>query len=283
MATPVFYVYYEDDGPLTKLDLGQALNRLDESPGIEASVSVTSNGHPTTHVHRITFDVTILLERFGTVGSDDVERKMHALQNHLDRGGYVGFSRNSAKTWAALQRAPIGQGDTALSTHGNAFTSWSLLGALASGDEVVIEQAEPGWRREVRAVSSQSGGSVTLSGAAEYNYDDPLSIVRWRDFYPVLWRPAAERGRPILTNDRRRNYTLDLTLTYSVSMAVGLWSDATWTTGYEVGRGDFKGPLVAGPLPFDGPSISRGTGGRSLGAVLGGRVNESVLTGRRIP
>jgi hypothetical protein len=39
-------------------------------------------------------------------------------------------------------------------------------------------------------------------------------MIRWRDFYPVLVWPAADQASrtPILTHDRRLNWTLDVSL-----------------------------------------------------------------------
>lgn len=266
MGSATIYLYYEADGPLTALTIASAVSTLEEEVGAESSVAQAIDGTPYSTFLRPTLRVRIEVERFGAPGANATERALMAVQNHLDRGGLIGFSRDHAKTFCGVIPSGLGQGSTVLRTRGNGFSSWSAAGAVAADDEVVIESSTPTWRREISSVASVSGNTVTVSEATRYAHVDSSCIVRWRDFYPVLYRPESERGRPIVTHDRRRNYTLDLALDYSVEMAVGAFRDATWTTGEE---GQFFQPdidrVLSGALPFADASAPYGSAvGRTL-------------------
>ncbi len=277
MGSPTFYVYFEDDGPLTSYTLAGSISNLEEDVGAVSAVAVSADGTPNTTYMRPTLGVRIELERFGVPGANPVERFLNALQNHLDRGGLVGFSRDSAKTFCGVIPSGMRQGETTLDTRGNGYASWNGSAVTASGDEVVVESAAPGWRREILPVSSHSAGKIITSAGTSFSYLDTPAIVRWRDFYPVLYRPEAERGRPIVTHDRRRNYTLDLLLEYSVEMSVGLFRDATWTSGYE-GRVSTGAPdsVIGGALPLADTTYPTGSAkGLTLGILnADGRFSE---------
>lgn len=268
MGSPTLYLYFEPDGPLKVLTIASALSTLEEEVGAESAVAQARDGTPFTTYTRPTLRVRIEVERFGTPGANSVERALMAVQNHIDRGGLVGFSRDHTKTFCGVIPSGLAQGSTVLRTRGNGYGAWSASGAVAADDEVVVESSSPTWRREISAVASVSGDTVTVSEATRYAHVDTSCIVRWRDFYPVLFRPESERGRPIVTHDRRRNYTLDMTLEYSVEMSVAAFRDATWTSGYEGGITIDTDRILSGALPFADESAPYGsTLGRTLEQV----------------
>lgn len=269
MGSPTVYVYWEADGPLSVLTLATALSDLNETVGAKSTVAEALDGSPYTTYDRPTLRVRIEIERFGSPGANAVERALMALQNHLDRGGLIGFAKDHAKAFCGVIPAGLVGGSTVLRTRGNGFSAWSASGAVAADDEVVIESSTPTWRREISSVASVSGNTVTLSEATRYSHPDTSCIVRHRDFYPVLFRPESERGRPIVTSDRRRNYTLDMELEYAVELAHGLFRDATWTTGYE---GSYFQPdtdrILSGALPFSDATAPYGSAiGRTLDVI----------------
>lgn len=266
MGSATFYVYFEPDGPLEALACAPALSALEEMVGAVSAVSEAMDGTATTTYTRPTLKLRIEVERFGSVGADATEAALHALQNHLDRGGLVGFSKDHAKAFCGVIPSGLVQGSTVLRTRGNGFSAWSASGAVAANDQIVVESSTPTWRREILSVASVSGSVVTASTGLRYAHVDTSCIVRWRDFYPVLFRPESERGREMVTTDKRRNYTLDVTLEYSVEMSVALFRDATWTSGQE---GEWFTPdttrILSGALPFANSSAPYGSAiGRTL-------------------
>lgn len=268
MGQPRFYYYPDETGSLEIIDLGEGLSDLQETPGAIATDTYAADGKAYRSFQRDTFEVRIVLERFGTPGVSSLERKLLTLQSHLQRGGWVGFSRDHAKAWASMRSGAASRGDTIFYTPGSGFTSWSSSGTLAAGDEVVIESAPPDSRRELSTVSSlSSGGDVTLGAGLIYSYDGH-PLIRWRDFYPTL-RLAAGNLRPIVTHDHRRNWTLDATFEYNVADHAALWTD--YSTPYD-------SPIIHAPDGWTGgssrPAMRDDSGGRwgsSLEAILGGR------------
>lgn len=268
MGQPRFYYYPDETGSLEVIDLGEGLSDLQETSAAIATDTYAADGKAYRSFQRDTFEVRIVLERFGTPGVSSLERKLQNLQSHLQRGGWVGFSRDHAKAWASIRSGAASRGDTIFYTGGSGFLSWSSSATLAAGDEVVIESAPPDSRREISTVSAlSSGGDVSLGTALVYTYDGH-PIIRWRDFYPTL-RLAAGNLRPIVTHDHRRNWTLDATFEYSVADHAALWTD--YSTPYD-------SPVVYTPGPggFGGsrPAMRDDTGGRlgvSLETALGSR------------
>jgi len=263
MGTPRIYYYPDDDGSLETIDIGAELSDLQEIPN-----GYASDGRAGGVCYRSLTDddlsVRIVFERFGEIGSSSLERKLQALQLHLHRGGLIGFSRDHAKTWAAIASTPT-RADTILYTSGgNGFTAWSSAGDLAVGDEVVCEMPYPLAQREIHVVGSGGGTprvQVSLSGSTVIRTSGGDALVRWRDFYPALYL-AESQFRPIVTHDHRRNFTFDATFTYSASTAAALWET---NVSPAAGVGEFTGPNLRDE------SYDIGAGGQSLQEILKGR------------
>lgn len=274
MAAPRFYYYPDETGSLESVDLGEGLSNLQETASAIVTDTYAADGKAYRSFQRDTFEVRIELERFGTPGTNSLERKLQNLQSHLQRGGWVGFSRDHAKTWASIRSGAASRGDTIFYTGGSGFSAWSASGTLAAGDEVVIETAPPDSRREISTVSSLgSTGDVSLGTALVFSYDGH-PIIRYRDFYPCL-RLAAGNLRPLVTHDHRRNWTLDATFEYSVADHMALWAD--YSTPYD-------SPVVyvpGGGFGGSRPAMRDDTGGRfgsSLESILGTRGSHGGVT-----
>lgn len=283
MATPRFYWYPVATGPLQVLDLGETLSDLQEFPLADVDDDYDGSGSPVRVHHADVFRVRIVLERFGSPGVDAVERELQALQSHLNRGGFVGFSRDHAKTWASSAGSYPSQGDRTLYTASNGFAAWSASGAPAEDDEIVVESEHPDSRRELVLCDALTlSPPINLpiqSPGVVFDYAAPV-LVRWRDFYPVLWLPKNSLSRPIVTHDHRRNWTLDLTLEYCPSAVLDLFEGGS---GYSE-----VSPLVGPTLGTGGgvslASTSLSLGGSSLEGLLGRyreRGLELTLSGKR--
>lgn len=227
MAAPAIYWYPDPRGTLEHIDFGavgeEGLSDIQEFPGAE--VRDARGGDQTqrrTFLGEV-FRVRIILERFGPVGHSALERDLAALQLHLDRGGRIGFSGDHARTWAVMPAGAPARGDTTVRTPSGPFSAWSSSGAIAAGDELVIEQGNPDPKREVQLVDSTTSSTVTFDRGLRWTFSAP-PVVRWRDFYPVLRRPKDQLGRPLVSHDHRVNFTLDMTLEYSAIEARRFWS-----------------------------------------------------------
>jgi hypothetical protein len=167
--------------------------------------------------------VRVLLSRFGTTpGSSELERQLQSFTNHAQRGGPFVFSRDHDKTYAVKLASAPARGATSLTaTSVNGLFSVNSSAGITAGDDVVIESAGREDRREIK-----TGGNVTtaitLGSGLDYTYTQ-TTFVRWRDCYPVCFLEAPEA---IVRSDRRRNWSLDLTFTYSAAAAVRLFRTA---------------------------------------------------------
>ena len=231
MSTPRIYYYPDPDGSLETIDLLEGLSSIICTPVVAADEARSGMGLVSEALHHVTYRVRVVLDRFQTsgVGKSALERQLLTLQRHLLRGGYIGLSRDHAKTWAALSTvSEPTRGSATFTTGGNGFGAWSSAGAVASGDEIEIEGCGPFWYGETTTVSAVSGGVVTLAEALRYTYtfynSNTYPLVRWRDFWPVLRLPVGERTKAIVTDDHRLNWTLDMALEYSTPKVVSLWN-----------------------------------------------------------
>ena len=153
MATPRLYYYPDPDGSLETIDFGEGLSDLQELPSADVADAYNGAGVGYRSLLASTLRLRIVLERFGSVGTSSLERKLMSLQAHLAKGGLVGFSRDHAKTWAGKAQRPT-RGDTVIYTNGNGFTAWSSSGNIVQNDEVVLETPHPDAYREVALVGA---------------------------------------------------------------------------------------------------------------------------------
>lgn len=261
MATPRFYWYPDASGSLEVLDLGEELSDLQEIPLADADDSYGRDGQFYRLFHASRLRVRIVLERFGPSAVSALERDLQTLQAHLDRGYSVGFSLDHDKTWAASVTTTPSRGDVTIYTGGNAFSAWNSAGSPAEDDEMVLESAPPESLREYfkcGALATTPPTDIARAGGLLYSYQSS-AVVRWRDFYPKLRRPKDLLGRPIVTHEHRKAFTLDLTLEYSVQGVLDLWSEELGTAG--------------GVLPL------RDAGAPQYGSVAGFSLDQLVSSG----
>jgi hypothetical protein len=219
MGNPAFYYYPNPGGRLVVVDWGRPISDVFMVPG---RVRVDALGGDMVPHHRLgpgSARVNIRRERFTNAA---LERQLRTMEDHLMRGGRVGFSWDHAKTWAAYGTGGLTQGDTLCYTFGTSFARWSASGALSSGDEIVIESCNPEMKREVNTVSSITGGQISLGAVATYTFE-MRHFVRYRWFYPALYLPQDQLGRSLITGDRNVNWTFAAELAIDPRiLAVGL-------------------------------------------------------------
>ena len=224
-TNPMIWWYPSASGPVKSIDFGEGVTDLQEIASAEVADVYAGDGYPYRNHLGTTLRVRLLLEHFGTPGGVSLERDFYSLQAHLFKGGMIGFSRNGEKAWAG-RAVPPSQDDELIYTNGNSFESWSDS-TLVEGDEIVVESAHPDSFREVVLAGAQATNpplNLILGEGLRYTYSSWV-IARWRHFFPLLWLPQDQVGRPIVTGDHGLNWTLDVTLEYSVAAVLGLFVD----------------------------------------------------------
>jgi hypothetical protein len=223
MGTPRIYYYPDDTGTLEVVNLGEVLSDLTDDQEVIGGQSTGDGGVLQRTTDGSFWRVRVLLSRFGTTpGSDELERQLQSFTSHAQRGGPFIFSRDHDKTYAVKLASAPARGATALTaTSVNGLYNLNISAGVTTGDDLVIENAGREDRREIK-----TGGNVTtaitLGSGLDYTYTQ-TTFVRWRDCYPVCFLEAPEA---IVRSDRRRNWSLDMTFTYSASAAVRLFRAA---------------------------------------------------------
>ena len=233
MGNPCFYYYPVPGGALQTINLGtERLSDLvvtRERP-VSDAVSRTMGIYRDSGGMRER--VQIVMERFK---SDSLVRQFNNLSTHLERGGWCGFTLDTAKLWAGYisgHSTPglLYQGHQLVTVPGsNSWSSWSA-GELADDDPIVIESYPPESIHESHRMNGTLGATSTtvfFDDKLENNYRSP-AIVRYRDFWPCLKIPQSAvselANRPIVVSHRRLNHTLDLTLVVDWEVISKRWT-----------------------------------------------------------
>ena len=209
MGNAAFYYYPAGSSAgLETIDLGEGVSDIQVDPIRSAETAFTMSGRMYRTVETARLKVTITNERFS---SSTIAESLQSMSSHLELGGAVAFTADTAKVWAGFSRASPTRGDLTIDTWGNAFSALSA-GALASTDVLAIQSPNPAHYVEYCRVASVTLDVITLSSAIRYNHPESLTLVRYRDFYPILRMPADGLGSAFVTHDHRITYTLDLVL-----------------------------------------------------------------------
>ena len=209
MGNPAIYWYPDPAGSLEYLDFGMPLSDLTFLPIRESRSARTAAGAHTRVNIQGRDRIRLTLERFGAIDDRSLVIKLESLRAHLARGGFVGFSRDHAKTWAGFTFDSPNRGQTGQFVDGNVFAAWSASGTVTTNDEIVFASANPERLYETVVVSSLTSDTLlALSSALVYSYATTCSV-RWRWFWPIMVMP--EDGFT-LTHDHELNYTFELIL-----------------------------------------------------------------------
>lgn len=214
MGYPAFYWYPVAGSTLEFLSLEDRLQDLDAVQTVEREDSIGYNGVQFGALQQEALEVRIVWERFGSnsPGSNNKERRLQSMMNHLLRGLPVGFARDADKCVAyKLASAPTRGTSTGTLTTRQLFYAWNASAALAANDELVLETAARECKREWKTVSGIVGSTLTYDDTT-FNTFTGTTFIRYRDFWPCLFLPRTEAS---VESHRRRNWTLDLTLTYA--------------------------------------------------------------------
>jgi hypothetical protein len=187
------------------------------------------------------------------------------MSSHLELGGAIAFTADTSKLWAGFSTSPPSRGDTAISTNGNVFSALSN-GAIASGDILAIQSPNPMAYLEYQRVNTATANSFTLHTTVRYDHPETRTLIRWRDFYPVLRMPEGSLSKNFVTHDHRLTYTLDLVVVDdlpSIYDYAGPIDGATILTG-QAALDQLLGPQTGTSTPYPGGSESNGMTAHNL-------------------
>ncbi len=244
MANPTFWYYPDPTGDPVSIDLADTLSDLVETPITEATDARGLDWVTARSVKGAGLRIRVVLERFGGPSTSSLERSLRTLENHLHRGGLCAFAADSAKAWAGVSSSALVPGATSWTGSGRLFNALAPSATLASGDELVIETASPeNMRQYLTAGATMGAGNThTLGSAVQFPFAEN-SVLRWRDFFPILSLPEDQTGKTLVTNDHRRNFTLDVDLEYTPARVIAWWGGPIAQAAQ---AGAFEGVLVGG-------------------------------------
>ena len=164
MSLGILWWYPALSAPLVTLSVRvRSLTIVPERQGVGAQALSGAVYHATAgQADRVTVELSPAM----SITDDDTEAtirdRLATLEDHLLRGGLVGFAAFASRAWAA--RLPSGMlgspGDTGLSGANGLPTA--VAGSLAAGSRVVLRDLSTLERREENTVDAVSGPSVTL-------------------------------------------------------------------------------------------------------------------------
>lgn len=262
-------IYYSADTGrgATVIDFGRKATDFFWEPIRERSSGWTLAGDMFSVVQTGRHRVTMTLGPFNNTGNQlYLERKLESLSSHLERGLPISLAGDLEKCWGGFISGGTGldPGRTVIDTGGNLFSAYGAA-SIGDGDEIVIEGPNPTLHREIMRVQSYSGGVFQTYNETLYRYLDGPVMVRHRLFYPVLYLPADQLGKNIVTNDHRWTFTLDLTLEQGVEAFASMYS------------GDGVQVELAGPYS-SGSESSQDAAGETLQSLIeSGRVSSGRL------
>lgn len=242
MGAPRIWYYPERRSTLESIDLAAvaaSYTQIDADPVFVRADGVSQTGHRSTSVVSSRLRVRLQLKRFD--GQSNAARRsivddLMTLRNHLRRGGQVIIAEDSDRTWAAAVRNAPRRGATTINVGSGIFGSTLTSGGSipSAGDRLLFQAPWPDPKREWATVDSYTttGRRLALTHALRYHQDAAQTIVTHRGFYPCLQLPAESLSSPMLTQERRLAWTLDVTLEQSPPAIAELatYEDTAWST-----------------------------------------------------
>lgn len=215
-----FYYPKPDSRRLVTINMGEVVGELFSDFEVETVDANKRNGGINRSVGLTREIVNIQRDRM--VGSEDLAIQFVAMQNHLDRGGVVGFCADTDKAFAYPLINRPNSGDQTVGCAPNPFVDMAGSITPAVDDYVVIESESPASIREqgkitVNSTTPAAGGTITLKNRIAFTYPRRAFLRHYR-FWPLcLRRPAGDVGRNIITNERGFLFSLDVRLMVDLS------------------------------------------------------------------
>lgn len=215
-----FYYPKPDSRRLVTIDMGEMIGELYSDFEVDVVDANRRNGGINRSVGLTREIVNIQRDRMN--GSEDLAIQFVAMQNHLDRGGVVGFCADSDKAYAYPLIARPNSGDQTVGCAPNPFVDMAGSITPAANDYVTIESESPNSLREqgkilTNGTTPAAGGQITLKQRIVFTYPRRAFLRHYR-FWPLcLRRPAGDVGRNIITNERGFLFSLDIRLMVDLS------------------------------------------------------------------
>lgn len=215
MARPSIWFYPVDGGPVEELTLGSSLQELAPLPYYDRASPRRGDGTP--HHLLIGGGLRVLVRR-ERLAAGTAQRGLLAVEDHLLRGGVIGIAADRSKAFAGYVETGLVGGGSTIEGPANIYADLlSEALSLAAGDRIVLESGAPECRREELVIDTVSvtvlGFSITTTTPIRFDRSAEMGVmVRHADFYPALYLPEEQLGRPLVTTEHGALWTFEATL-----------------------------------------------------------------------
>ncbi len=203
-----YYPASREVSGLQTIDFGETISDLQISPYRVTTDAVSIGGRFSRIARRSGMRVRIIHERFTDL---NLARALYSLQSHLFSGGALSFAVDDTDTYAAFYTGGSAIFSGSRPTYPMQPELFKAYGTTTpvNGDVLHVESFGAGARYEETTVHTFSGRNLTLGADLKYDHSTPF-MIRHRDFFPALF--LTDTSAPIITDDRRISFTLDMTL-----------------------------------------------------------------------
>ena len=248
MGNPCFWYYPGGSGSgAIELEIPGPLSDLIFTPLRDRRSGWTLAGEMRSAVNSGRMRVTISCGPFNNTGNyQHLPYQLESMSAHLEKGGAVSFCADKDKAVASFINAYSTSTTTSICTLSdpNVFAAYNGSAALVTDDIVCIESPNPELNREYSRLSANlTATTLSLADPMRYDHKESPLMVRYRDFFPVLYMPQDRLGTNMITHEHRNTFTLDLTLEQSVDGFVKFYPDPVEVPGIELtGPGEQRDP-----------------------------------------
>jgi len=202
--------YYPIGAPLKRIGLTQDYSEIAESEARDevSHESISGRRVTITYSSRVTVRVTSEL-----ITDQDDAIELHALCNHLRRGGTIAVAERSTHTLGAFARYVPVRGDDGVGWYANMYANFGGTYTPDVGDVLHLRGPSPRMLRESVVVASSSASGAGLSTTIRHDWGgERWCFVHNARFWPLLRLRPGRSNDQLLRSFRRIHYTLDLDL-----------------------------------------------------------------------
>jgi len=277
MGNAGLYWWPHDATVATLIDLGKLFEEFEVSPAHKVSRRDTLGGRLFTTVHQGRRQLFAKLRLAGWDASVTQLTNLRALEDHLNRGGWISVTTDIDKAWAGyLQKSSKAAGVTVLRTLGNPF--WNQSATIAVNDVVSVFSPGPAGRyQESKVTTVTNQANITVTPALHERHEG-VTICRFEGFFPFMTLGPGSDAVAILSSSHRHIWTLELNLLENPFYVVetgAIAKNTTFSTGTKPSQAWQQGAARAttiGKIGTNAPTGKNGPVGTVIGAFGGNKL-----------
>lgn len=215
------WYYPAEGGFLEEIDFGETLSDWQETPRHLVQTSNTDDNEPNVVRTGMVMEFTVVNER---ISDEDLIAKLQTFETHAQKGKPFSIAAYADKSWAGYSSlVSIEPGTTTLDHGGNLFTAYDGVATLAANDWMYINSMSPEANFEKIKITSAGTKTYLCNSGTKLRHKMGPVLMHSKWFYPFVYLAPSQYGRPIITSDHHRTWTLQMTCWTSPAAARALW------------------------------------------------------------